>query len=263
MDNTIEQLRDDDQYYNGIGQKYVSNSDISNLLYNPKDFKKPIEDNLNLVKGRVFHHLMLIDDAPNVDLIDASSRTTKIYKEALIEHDLKFAMLNKEYDEMVHLTKAMQGNMALSDIIYSADCKYEEPGITRIHDVDWKGKADIISSQPFTVEIETEDETKVFTYNDGAIIDLKTTSSLAKFSNSVSAFNYDSQAYIYRQLFGKEMVFIVIDKSDERMGIFPCEESVYERGERKVMRACKQWHKFYGPNKYADPEEFVLTQSLY
>ena len=263
MDNIIEQLKDDAQYYDGIGKQYVSNSDISTLLYNPKQFKQPIKDNLNLVKGRVFHHLMLIDDAPDVDLIDASTRSTKVYKETLLESGKDILMLQKEYDETLRLTKVMQGNLFVSDIIYSSECKYEEPGITRIHDVDWKGKADIITSEPFSITIDTDDEPRTFAYKDGAIIDLKTTSSIDKFSKSVSAFNYDSQAYIYRQLFGKEMVFIVIDKEDDRIGIFPCEESVYERGERKVLKACKQWHKYYGPNKYEDPDDFILTQSIY
>ena len=41
----ISALRDDNQYYNGIGKNYLSNSDIGVLLSNPQDFGKEREDN--------------------------------------------------------------------------------------------------------------------------------------------------------------------------------------------------------------------------
>ena len=39
MNNQIlNKLRDDNEYYNGIGRKYLSNSDIGTLLKNPREF---------------------------------------------------------------------------------------------------------------------------------------------------------------------------------------------------------------------------------
>jgi len=48
-------LRDDNQYYNGIGKNYLSNSDIGVLLNNPQDFGKTREDNKAFMDGRYFH----------------------------------------------------------------------------------------------------------------------------------------------------------------------------------------------------------------
>jgi len=55
----IEKLRDDNEYYSGIGRSYLSNSDIGALLYNPKSFNKVREDSKNLAEGRLFHQLLL------------------------------------------------------------------------------------------------------------------------------------------------------------------------------------------------------------
>ena len=47
MDNkkAIERLRNDEDYYGEFGKTYLSNSDISALLNNPLDFKKPSPPN--------------------------------------------------------------------------------------------------------------------------------------------------------------------------------------------------------------------------
>ena len=42
--DVIIKLQDDEEYYNGIGRKYLSNSDIGTLLKNPKDFGRKRED---------------------------------------------------------------------------------------------------------------------------------------------------------------------------------------------------------------------------
>ena len=41
----INLLRDDKEYYGGIGKQYLSNSDIGVLLSNPKDYGKYRADN--------------------------------------------------------------------------------------------------------------------------------------------------------------------------------------------------------------------------
>ena len=43
--NILTKLKDDNEYYYGVGKKYISNSDIGTLLHNPKDFGKSKEDN--------------------------------------------------------------------------------------------------------------------------------------------------------------------------------------------------------------------------
>lgn len=59
MDSILDILKDDKEYYSGIGRNYLSNSDISTLLTNPKDFGKAREDNKALAEGRYFHQLLI------------------------------------------------------------------------------------------------------------------------------------------------------------------------------------------------------------
>ena len=40
MKDIIDKLRDDEEYYRGVGKNYLSNSDISSLLGNKNMFKK-------------------------------------------------------------------------------------------------------------------------------------------------------------------------------------------------------------------------------
>jgi len=42
----LELLKNDNEYYNGIGRNYLSNSDIGTLLNNPKMFGKKSEPSL-------------------------------------------------------------------------------------------------------------------------------------------------------------------------------------------------------------------------
>ena len=55
----IKQLREDSEYYGNFGRSYLSNSDIGVLLNNPKLFGTKREDNLNFMKGRLFHQILL------------------------------------------------------------------------------------------------------------------------------------------------------------------------------------------------------------
>ena len=45
----INQLKNDNEYYNGIGRQFLSNSDIGTLLSNPKEFGANREDSLSLI----------------------------------------------------------------------------------------------------------------------------------------------------------------------------------------------------------------------
>ena len=95
-DKIIKQLKDDKEYYGGIGKNYLSNSDIGTLLSNPKEFGIPREDNVNFAKGRLFHHLILEPEkVQNWIAVDVSSRNTKKYKEILAESEEPFFLLKK------------------------------------------------------------------------------------------------------------------------------------------------------------------------
>ena len=240
MNNDLELLKDDEQYYRGVGKKYLSNSDISSLLKNPKNFKVEQPDNINFMKGRLFHQLILEPQkAEKIDSIDVNSRNTKAYKEY---SNGNIVLLKKEVDDITSLTKTMLGNLDFYDMIKEEDNKYEVPAVKEIYGVKWKGKADIV--------------------NKHVLIDLKTTSDINKFKWSAKEYNYDSQAFIYQQLFGKPLIFLVIDKLTHALGMFEPTQEFIERGERKVELAVEVYNNFFGDNPKEDINTYYINEQL-
>jgi hypothetical protein len=243
MSTIIEILRDDNEYYNGIGKEYLSNSDIGTLLTNPRDFGKKREDNKAFMDGRYFHQLLLEPEkAINTPFVDVSTRNTKEYKNYCEENNLPFCMLKKEMEEIEHLVSLMKGNITFFEQIYKSGNLYETPSISEIHGFMWKGKADIVT--------------------DEMIIDLKTTGDINKFKYSAKAYNYDSQCYIYQQLFGKPLVFYVVDKGTGQLGIFKPSESFVNGGEAKVIRALEVYNKFFGDEPTDSIENYYIEDTL-
>ena len=137
----------------------------------------------------------------------------------------------------------MKGNINFYDEIMHENNKYEVPGIAEIKGRMWKGKADIIT--------------------DDCIIDLKTTGDIKKFKWSAKNYNYDSQCYIYQQIFGKPLVFFVIDKTTKMLGIFRPTEDFIRGGERKVEDAIEVYDKFFGDNSTEDVSSFIIEEELF
>jgi hypothetical protein len=243
MQSIIDELRDDDEYYNGKGKYYLSNSDIYALLTNPKRFRARSEDSKHFHEGRLFHQLILEPEkAVNVPQVDVSTRNTKEYKKYLEDSGLEFAMLTKEYDEIVRLASVMKSNFQFYNDIYKYGNLYEEPIIGEIKGLQWKAKADIVTSD--------------------SIIDLKTTSDINKFRWSAKSYNYDSQCYIYQQLFGKPLYFYVIDKESEQLGLFRPSEEFVKGGEEKVERAMEVYYRYFGPNPTDDIDNYFINETL-
>ena len=128
-------------------------------------------------------------------------------------------------------------------MIRDSDTEYETPGINEINGEMCQGNSDIIN------------------HNEKLVIDLKTTADIQKFKWSASKYNYDSQAYIYSELFGYEMVFIVIDKNTGQLGIFDCSPEFYAKGQDKVQRAVESYRLFYKNNDF-DPKQYVINKTL-
>jgi len=174
----IEKLREDEFYYGDFGRQYLSNSDIGSLLNNPKDFRSGInKPTIAMLLGRYFHtDLLEPQKLSDFDIIDASTRTTKAYKELG-----KQALLTKEVEMLSNMAKAVRMNLDFYDMMYKAGNQFEVPAIKEVGGQLWKGKADIVSSD--------------------AIIDLKTTTKIDDFKYSARRYNYDSQAWLYGQFF--------------------------------------------------------------
>ena len=243
MSDVIELLKDDSNYYGEIGKQYLSNSDIGVLLTNPRMFGISRDDNKNFLEGRYFHQLLIEPDKANdIPYVDVSTRTTKEYKAFLEENGLQIAMLKKEKEEIEALALHMKSNMYFFEHIYKKSNKYEVPAIKEIKGLMWKGKTDI----------ECDD----------ILIDLKTTSSILDFKYSARKYNYDSQCYIYQELFGKPLVFLVIDKQTYQMGIFRPSDEFIRNGEDKVERAIEVYNSFFGDNPTKDLESYFLDEVL-
>jgi hypothetical protein len=236
-------LRNDEDYYGEFGQQYLSNSDISTLLKNPKDLHKPKPRTPAFLVGGYFHTAILEPDKlKSFKIVEASTRNTKVYKE-ISEGEL--CLLKHEVDQIELMTEAIMDNDVCRDLIKPIISKveYEEPRVGKIHGQMWKGKADIIN------------------HEEQLVIDLKTTGDIDKFNWSASKFNYDSQAFIYSTLFGYEMLFIVIDKETHQIGLFDCSPDFYARGEDKVRRACDAYELFYQTDNF-DHKQHLLTKTL-
>lgn len=241
--SVIEKLRDDHEYYLGMGRNYLSNSDIGALLTNPKSFRQDRLDNKNFAEGRLFHQLILEPEkVGKVVSVDVTTRTTKEYKTFCADNNLEFALLTKEVEEIHRLVGVIKSNIVFYDDIYKAGNLYEEPAVGVIKGMEWKGKADIITND--------------------YIIDLKTTSDINKFKWSAKAYNYDSQCYIYEQLFGKPLYFYVIDKETAQLGVFRPSDSFVANGEAKVEKAIQVYQKYFGPNATEDIVNHFINEQL-
>jgi hypothetical protein len=240
MSTILNKLKDNNEYYHGVGKQYLSNSDIGALLNNPKLFGVSREDDINLAKGRLFHELLLEPEkATDFPVIDVSSRNTKKYKEALTD-DIPFMLLTKDVTEVNTYVDAINGNFNFFSLINGSE--HEVPAIGELFGVQWKGKADIVT--------ETD------------IYDLKTTRSIREFRYSAKRYNYDSQAYIYQELFGKPMTFLVVCKETLQTGSFNCSDEFIASGEEKVKRAIEVYNRFFGLDSDDDIDSYYITDTL-
>jgi len=240
----IEQLRSDENYYGAIGKRYLSNSDIKTLLTNPQAYGADRGEKKIFLEGKYFHQLLIEPDkAKNVLYVDASTRNTNIYKDFVQENGIEMCLLKKEKEEIEKLASIIKGNIQFYDEIFKPESKYEVPAIKMIHGMMFKGKTDI--------------ENPTF------LIDLKTTMDINKFKYTAKLYNYDSQAYIYQELFGKPLVFYVIDKETGQLGIFHPSEAFINSGEEKVIRAIEVYNKYFGPNAIDDVQNYFINEVLY
>ena len=239
----IEKLRNDEDYYGEFGQQYLSNSNIKTLLKNPLDLYKPIKSNPNFIVGGYFHTAILEPDKiKNFKIIESTSRNTKAYKEI---SGGELCLLQHEVDMIEALVEKVMDNDVCRGLIHSVSDKvdYEEPAIAEISGQMWKGKADIIN------------------HEEKLIIDLKTTSDLDRFRWNAKKYNYDSQAYIYRKLFGYEMIFLAIDKKTSQIGLFDCSTGFYESGKAKVDKACEMYELFHETEGFK-PQQYFINETL-
>ena len=234
----IEKLKQDEHYYGDYGKQFLSNSNISTLLKNPRLLKEDKPKTSAMLMGGYFHTTILEPDKlEQFKIIKSTTRNTKQYKEM---SGGEICLLQHEVDKIELMREAVMDNKICRELI-SGD--FEVPGYTEIFGNNWKGKADVIN------------------HDEQLIIDLKTTSDIDKFRWSASKFNYDSQAYIYRLLFDYDMLFMVIDKETLQIGLFDCSPAFYESGVEKVRKATDAYELFYKTEDF-DSKQFLITKTL-
>ena len=237
----VEKLRDDNLYYGDYGKKFLSNSDIATLFSNPLALGEPSKQSAAFLVGKYFHTAILEPDKlKSFKIIKSSTRNTKVYKEL---SGGELCLLEHEVDKIEAMTDVIMQNTVCRDLIRGANVEYEQPSITELFGNKWKGKADIVN------------------HDDKVIVDLKTTADINKFKSSAYRYNYDSQAYIYQQLFGYEFIFIVIDKNSNQIGIFDCSNEFLDRGQLKVEKASEIYDLFYKTEDF-DPQQYFINKTL-
>ena len=238
----IKKLEQDEHYYGEYGRQFLSNSDISVLLKNPGLLREEKPKTSAMVIGGYFHTAILEPDKlKSFKIIQSSTRNTKTYKEM---SNGEICLLQHEVDKIELMKEAIVDNDICRGLVEGlGTVEYEVPGVTEIFGNNWKGKADIVN------------------HDERLVIDLKTTSDIDRFKWSASKFNYDSQAYIYRLLFGYDMLFMVIDKETHRIGLFDCSGDFYKSGMDKVRKASDAYELFYKTDDF-DSKQYLITKTL-
>ena len=241
-EKTIKKLTQDEHYYGDYGKQFLSNSDIHILLKDPRRLKEDKPKTSAMVIGGYFHTAILEPHKlKSFKIIKSSTRNTKQYKEM---SGGEICLLQHEVDKIELMKEAIMDNKICRELIDGlGTVEYEIPGVSEIHGNMWKGKADIVN------------------HDERLIIDLKTTSDIDKFKWSASKFNYDSQAYIYSNLFGYEMLFMVIDKETLQICLFDCSPDFYSSGEDKVRKATDAYELFYKTDDF-DSKQYLITKTL-
>lgn len=241
IDKVLKILENDEDYYGDFGKQFLSNSDIYNLQNDPLRFQEKLTGNPNLIKGGYFHTLVLEPDKLNkYKLIDASTRNTKVYKDL---SDGEMCLLQHEADSLMLLRDTLMENETARGLIRDIDVEYEVPGVQKLAGEWWKLKADIKNN------------------TQGLIIDIKTTGDINKFRQSANTYNYDSQAYIYSTYFKMDFIFVAIDKTTHRIGIYDCSPKFLESGKFKVEEAVETYNLYY-KNKNFNPKNYFINKTL-
>jgi hypothetical protein len=240
-DKILKKLTDDAHYYGKFGKQFLSNSDISTLLSNPLGLGEDTKSSSAILVGSYFHTALLEPDKlKKFKVVDASTRNTKAYKE---KSGGELYLLQSEVNNVKLMIDKINKTKICEDLIRGDGVNYEVPNIIELEGNMWKGKADVVNNK------------------EDLVIDLKTTADISKFRSSAFRYNYDSQAFIYKELFGYDFIFMVIDKTTKQIGIFECSDEFLTSGYMKVKKACEVYNLFF-KDKDFDPDQYFISETL-
>jgi len=235
---------DDEFYYVHLGKNALSSSSLKTILKSPKTYRNilnygdPNSDSPALSAGKLAHWMILEPQKINkLHFVDASTKNTKIYKEAKAKYGEVF--LTKEKNAAERLTDAVLRNEAAIKLLNKSE--FEVPQVQMLDGLPFRGKADIIQGD--------------------TIIDYKTTAELNTFKYSADKYGYDLQAWLYLKLFDKKkFTFLVIDKASTDIGIFETTDEFLARGENKFKQAVDNYKYFFEQDN--DLDQYVMRGIL-
>lgn len=235
-------MMQDSFYYGHLGQYALSSSSLKTLLKSPKTYRNVLKygssETPALIQGKLLHWMVLEPHKiQELKVVEATTKTTKAYKEAKAEHGEVY--LRKEINEAERLTDALLRNEAVLQLLNKAE--FEVPAIEMIDGLPFRAKADILKED--------------------MVIDLKSSQDLNSFRYSADKFGYDLQAYLYLKMFDKKKcTFIVVDKNSTDIGIFETSDEFLARGEEKFKQAVSNYTYFFKEEN--DLDQYVLRGVL-
>lgn len=235
-------MYDDEFYYGHLGKYALSSSSLKTLLKSPKTYRNVIKygsgDSPALRLGKLLHWMVL--EPHKIDalkVVDATTKNTKIYKEALEKHSEVY--LRKEIEDSERLADALLRNEEVLRLLSKSE--FEVPEIAMIEGLPFRAKADIL--------------------RDNMVVDIKSTADLSTFRYSATKYGYDLQAYLYLKMFNKkECKFIVVDKGSTDIGIFETSDEFIEAGRAKFIQAVGIYKYFFREEN--DIDQYVLRGVL-
>lgn len=242
----IKNLEDDSFYYSDYD--FVTNSQLGLVKKDVRTYRF-LRDNPQyrtntqaMTFGRAYHVAMLEPNEFNdkVDVVDSTTRTTKVWKEYVANNpDSPTIILKKEYDRI----------MRMQDVLFS------HPEVCNLLSPD--GETEIANAWE-------DPDTGVFCkgkcdYRNGrTLIDLKTTQDCSPkgFSSSCWKYGYDRQSAFYADGFDCDnFIFIVQEKeAPYNVAIYECSQEFMERGREEYKNLLFDYRKFF-----IDEEEDLST----
>ena len=239
----IERMYDDEFYYGYLGSNALSSSSAKKLLQSPKAYLKSLNVNQDaqpLRDGRLVH-LSVLEPHKIKDLtIVEGSKATKGFKEAVLDLGSANVYTRSEFNNANKIADAVLKCSEVTSLLQGAE--FEVPQAKMIDGLPFRGKADILK--------------------DNVIIDLKTTSDIAKFRWSAKHFSYDLQAALYLKMFeADEFIFVVVDKDSKDIMICDCSDEFINNGLVKLDRAIEQY-KYFFQDEIPNLDNYVIHETL-
>lgn len=249
----LEYMISDEFYYGFCGKNMLSKSIISGLVppKSPKAWwyqRNAKKESKSLIDGRLFH--MAILEPEKYEKLKFSKYKTrcKTHKDQQAQMtDRLYTQTEKEDSEKLQQAFAVN-KKAVSKLKSS---KSEVPGVGLIEGLPFRAKADCINSE-------------------GKIIDLKTCQFIGQFPEDAERFGYDMQVFIYCEIFGikpRDFEFIAISKNTLDIKFAYVDDSFYEQGKEKTLRAIEQYYKLFHQKEEEEIKETInelyYEQTLY